>query len=251
MVYSPVVALGFLGALQGRSEVYSRQTNATGCATGVHMIVARASTEQPGTGVIGAITNNIQSQVPGSDIVPVDYPALLNPYQPSQKAGVTAMTKLVQDYAKACPQTKMVLMGYSQGAHVTADVLCGTSETGFEATEPQAADITDKSMFLSDTEKPLQVIDTNVVAAVVLMGDPSHVTGQPFDQGTSQKDGIFPRTKMAGCDAVSSKMASFCNSGDPFCDSGADIQVHLSYVQSDGDAATKFIMSKVGGGAAA
>lgn len=114
MVYSPVVALGFLGALQGRSEVYSRQTNATGCATGVHMIVARASTEQPGTGVIGAIANNIQSQVPGSDIVPVDYPALLNPYQPSQKAGVTAMTKLVQDYAKACPQTKMVLMGYSQ-----------------------------------------------------------------------------------------------------------------------------------------
>ncbi|KAK1676351.1 cutinase [Colletotrichum godetiae] len=233
MVYSPVVALGFLGALQGRSEVYSRQTNATGCATGVHMIVARASTEQPGTGVIGAIANNIQSQVPGSDIVPVDYPALLNPYQPSQKAGVTAMTKLVQDYAKACPQTKMVLMGYSQGAHVTADVLCGTSETGFEATEPQATDITDK------------------IAAVVLMGDPSHVTGQPFDQGTSQKDGIFPRTKMAGCDAVSSKMASFCNSGDPFCDSGADIQVHLSYVQSDGDAATKFIMSKVGGGAAA
>ncbi|KAK1621815.1 cutinase [Colletotrichum phormii] len=233
MVYSPVVALGFLGALQGRSEVYSRQTNTTGCATGVHMIVARASTEQPGTGVIGAIANNIQSQVPGSDIVPVDYPALLNPYQPSQKAGVTAMTKLVQDYAKACPQTKMVLMGYSQGAHVTADVLCGTSETGFEATEPQATDVTDK------------------IAAVVLMGDPSHVTGQAFDQGTSQKDGIFPRTKTAGCDAVSSKMASFCNSGDPFCDSGADIQVHLSYVQSNGDAATKFIMSNVGGGAAA
>ncbi|KAK0374664.1 cutinase [Colletotrichum abscissum] len=233
MVYSPVVALGFLGALQGRSEVYSRQTNATGCATGVHMIVARASTEQPGTGVIGAIANSIQSQIPGSDIVPVDYPALLNPYQPSQKAGVTAMTKLVQDYAKACPQTKMVLMGYSQGAHVTADVLCGTSETGFASTEPQATDVTDK------------------IAAVVLMGDPSHVTGQPFDQGTSQKNGIFPRTKTAGCDAVSSKMASFCNSGDPFCDSGANIQVHLSYVQSDGDAATKFIMSKVGGGAAA
>ncbi|KAK1466154.1 cutinase [Colletotrichum tamarilloi] len=220
MVYSPVVALGFLGALQGRSEVYSRQTNATGCATGVHMIVARASTEQPGTGVIGAIANGIQSQIPGSDIVPVDYPALLNPYQPSQKAGVTAMTKLVQDYAKACPQTKMVLMGYSQ--YVPGDI-----------------------------DGSLPGTDMNLIAAVVLMGDPSHVTGQPFDQGTSQKNGIFPRTKTAGCDAVSSKMASFCNSGDPFCDSGANIQVHLSYVQSDGDAATKFIMSKVGGGAAA
>ncbi|KZL74238.1 carbohydrate esterase family 5 protein (cutinase) [Colletotrichum tofieldiae] len=230
MVPSPIVALGFLGALQGNGKIAERQT--TACATGVHIIVARASTERPGTGVIGAIANNIQTQIPGSDIEAVDYPAELNPYKPSQKAGVTAMTKLVQNYAAACPQTQMVLMGYSQGAHVTADVMCGTSEDGFEPTQPQAADVTDK------------------VAAILLMGDPSHVNGQPFNQGTSQKDGRFPRQNTAGCGAVASKMVSFCNTGDPYCDSGRNLQVHLRYVQSNGDAATQFIMSQVRGGRA-
>ncbi|GKT42945.1 acetylxylan esterase 2 [Colletotrichum spaethianum] len=221
MVPSPIAALGFLGALQGSGKIVERQTR---CVTGVHIIVARASTERPGTGVIGAIAENIQGQVPGSDIAAVDYPAELNPYQPSQKAGVTAMTKMVQDYAAACPQSQMVLMGYSQGAHVTADVLCGTSESGFQTTQPQAADVTDK---------------------ILLMGDPTHVNGQSFNQGTSQKDGRFPRQNTAGCDAVASKMVSFCNTGDPYCDSGRNLQVHLRYVQSDGDAATQFVMSQV------
>ncbi|KAK2774826.1 acetyl xylanesterase [Colletotrichum kahawae] len=248
MVPSPVVALGFLGALQGGgSSLVQRQ--ATGCATGVHMIVARASTERPGTGIIGEVATKVQAQIPGSDITPVDYPAQLNPYQPSQKAGVDAMTKLVQDYAKQCPQTKMVLMGYSQvgypvlaewqkliamqGAHVTADVLCGTSESGFAATPAQAADVTDK------------------ISAVVLMGDPSHVVGQPFNTGTSQKDGVFPRQDNAACGAVASKMTSFCDTGDPFCDSGANLQVHLGYVTRNGDDAVKFIVDKVNGAGAA
>ncbi|KAK2057448.1 cutinase [Colletotrichum caudatum] len=230
MVPSPVVALGFLGALQGSAGIVQRQTKA--CATGVHIIVCRASTEQPGTGVIGAIATDIQRQIPGSDIEAVDYPAELNPYNPSQEAGVKAMTKLVQDYAANCPDSKMVLMGYSQGAHVTADVMCGTSERSFTATQPQSAEVASK------------------VAAILLMGDPSHVTGQPYNQGTSQNNGLFPRAKPAGCNAVANKMISICNTGDPFCDGGRSLQVHLSYVQTNGDAAKRFIMSKVKAGAA-
>ncbi|KAK2000719.1 cutinase [Colletotrichum falcatum] len=228
MVPSPIVALGFLGALQGSVNVVERQTGA--CATGVHIIVCRASTERPGTGVIGEIATSIQGQIPGSDIEAVDYPAELNPYNPSQEAGVKAMTKMVQDYAARCPETKMVLMGYSQGAHVTADVMCGTSENGFTATQPQSAEVASK------------------VAAILLMGDPSHVNGEPYNQGTSQNNGLFPRTK--GCKGVANKMVSFCNTGDPFCDGGRNLQVHLRYVQSNGEAANKFIMSKVKSGAA-
>lgn len=111
MVRSTSMTLALISALQVSGRVVERQT---ACVTGVHMIVARASTEDPGTGIIGQVANNVKSQIPDSDIVAVDYPALLSPYVSSQKAGVTAMTKLVQDYAKACPQTKMVLMGYSQ-----------------------------------------------------------------------------------------------------------------------------------------
>jgi acetylxylan esterase len=78
------------------------------------MIVARASTESPGTGVIGQVAQQVAQQMPGSDIVAVDYPATLSNYQQSESQGVAAMTKLVMDYASACPSSKMVLMGYSQ-----------------------------------------------------------------------------------------------------------------------------------------
>ena len=84
------------------------------CATGVHMIVARASTERPGGGIIQAVADGVESQVPGSDSVAVDYPATLQNYQNSEAQGVAAMTQLIQEYAAACPGSPMVLMGYSQ-----------------------------------------------------------------------------------------------------------------------------------------
>lgn len=80
----------------------------------VHIIVARASTEPAGTGIIGLVAKQVQSQISGVDIVPVVYPATLENYVNSQTAGVTAMTKMVTDYATKCPNSKMVLMGYSQ-----------------------------------------------------------------------------------------------------------------------------------------
>jgi acetylxylan esterase len=114
---SPLVALGGAAAIDAGVKISTNSRQATGpaaCAAGVHMIVARASTEDPGTGIIGAVANGIAAQIPGSDIVAVDYPAVLNPYLESETAGAQAMTKLVTDYAAQCPKTKMVLMGYSQ-----------------------------------------------------------------------------------------------------------------------------------------
>ena len=87
---------------------------ADNCSSGVHMIVARESLAKPGMGLIGAVAQSVQQQIPGSDIVAVDYPAQLNPQVPSEAAGVAAMSKLVADYVAACPMSKIVLMGYSQ-----------------------------------------------------------------------------------------------------------------------------------------
>ena len=41
------------------------------------MIVARASTEAPGQGIIGAVATSVQGMIPGSDSEAVDYPATL------------------------------------------------------------------------------------------------------------------------------------------------------------------------------
>lgn len=121
--------------------------NATpACVTGeaVHMIIARASTEKPGVGIIGGVATQVQQQLPGSDVEAVDYPATLENYQQSEAAGVSAMTTLVTAYTARCPTSKVVLMGYSQGAQVTMDVLCGTEINNFNKTAPLAAEISSK-----------------------------------------------------------------------------------------------------------
>jgi hypothetical protein len=45
------------------------------------MIVARASNEAPGQGIIGAVATQVQQTVPGSDSEAVEYPATLTNYK--------------------------------------------------------------------------------------------------------------------------------------------------------------------------
>jgi acetylxylan esterase len=78
------------------------------------MIVARASTEQPGEGIIGAVATQVQQEVPGSDSEAVVYPATLTDYLNSEASGVAAMTLLIQSYVARCPSSKIALLGYSQ-----------------------------------------------------------------------------------------------------------------------------------------
>lgn len=91
-------------------------TTAAACVPegAVHMIVARASTEAPGEGIIGAVATSVKSAVPGSDSEAVDYPATLTNYTTSESSGVAAMQNLIQSYATRCPTSKMALLGYSQ-----------------------------------------------------------------------------------------------------------------------------------------
>jgi acetylxylan esterase len=86
----------------------------TACASGVHMIVARASTEPPGEGIIGGVAAQVQQSMPGSDSEAVDYPATLTDYLNSEASGVAAMKQLIQSYVTRCPNAKIALLGYSQ-----------------------------------------------------------------------------------------------------------------------------------------
>lgn len=102
-------ALSLLAALAALGQAQNCPTG-----NGVGIIVARASTENPGTGIIGAVADDVVAAVPGSTITAVDYPATLQNYQQSEAQGVAAMTQLVNNFSQNCPGSKMVLMGYSQ-----------------------------------------------------------------------------------------------------------------------------------------
>jgi len=84
------------------------------CPSGAHIIVARGSLEPQGSGLVGAVAQQIMARIPKSDTSPLKYPAIYEPYMPSQTEGVRNLAKALRDYATLCPKTKMILLGYSQ-----------------------------------------------------------------------------------------------------------------------------------------
>jgi predicted alpha/beta-fold hydrolase len=222
----------------------------SGCSA-IHIITARASTEAPGEGMIGSIVSAV---VQGSSQTisreSVNYPATLTNYDSSESRGVTDMRNKLAAQARSCPDTKIVLMGYSQGAQVAGDTMvadgAGVSQGGGDST----------CFIHHDANYPL------LVAAVILMGDPAHVAGESFQKGTAylvrflllkilagtanNRNGIFPRSDH-GLEQFSAKIASFCDTGDEFCASGTSLAVHLGYVQEYGSQATAFVLGRIGG----
>jgi acetylxylan esterase len=89
-------------------------TAPSGSCAQVGIITARASTEAPGEGIIGTLAAAIQSSSTQTvSRTAVDYPAVLEPYAPSVASGVAAMTGDLEAAVKACPDQKIVLLGYS------------------------------------------------------------------------------------------------------------------------------------------
>lgn len=163
------------------------------CATGLHLIVARGSTEPKGLGRIGVVAGNVTEAIPGSTVAAVDYPATFDAYFASVNTGVAAMSAMIAAYVTACPSSKIALLGYSQGGQVAMDVVCGTSETLFTVTPDLGDAFKSNSEFSTmrmhglektSSTKQLQVI------AVVTFGDPSHMVNQTWDEGTSNHNGV-------------------------------------------------------------
>ncbi|GAA5967715.1 hypothetical protein JCM11641_005743 [Rhodosporidiobolus odoratus] len=140
------------------------------------------------------------------------------------------MTSKLNAFVAKCPSTPVVLMGYSQGAQVSADTISGGA-TGISGSARNV--------------KALSSAATQQIAAVVLMGDPSFVPGKQFNVGSNTaKNGVFPRKDTSALDAISGKVQSFCENGDTFCASGNSLATHLGYVNELGSQAADFIVSK-------
>jgi cutinase len=87
----------------------------------VEVIFARGRLEPPGVGVIGnAFVNALRSKLKGKDIgvYAVRYPA-----DNEIDIGANDMSAHIQNMANTCPDTRLVLGGYSLGAAVTDVVL--------------------------------------------------------------------------------------------------------------------------------
>ncbi|GKT54540.1 acetylxylan esterase 2 [Colletotrichum tofieldiae] len=213
----------------------SAQNSTATCATGVHLIVARGSNEAPGSGRIGSVANGVVAAVPGSQIAPIDYPASFDNYSSSVAIGTEAVKTALTLYNSRCPNSKVALLGFSQGAHVAGDALCGN-------TEDDESDQLDLE-FSDTTPLPASIVDQSVIA-VILFGDPTHNATAPWNRGTSTRNGLFPRENITACEAYASKIESYCDTGDIYCDIGNNTSVHGSYFGNYTDDAVEFIAAQ-------
>jgi cutinase len=126
----------------------------------VEVVFARGTFEPPGVGGTGqAFVDALRAKVGGKsvDVYPVNYPASLD--FSTAADGIIDATNKIRDVAASCPNTKMVLGGYSQGAAVMAY----TTEDSIPAGYTMPAGITG----------PMAPEVANHVAAVALFGKPS------------------------------------------------------------------------------
>ncbi len=162
------------------------------------------------------------------------YPATLTNYTSSESKGVTNAEQELTTAVNNCPNQKQVLLGYSQRrAEVSMDVIKpGTPRSCGTVTAVSTA------------------ISSHVVA-IANFGDPGHVVGQSWDLGTATRAGLFPRSsaqlKLLTAFGGSGKIAAWCDANDPYCASGANLEVHLTYLNRYQNAAASFVLSKIGG----
>lgn len=165
----------------------------------IEIVFARGTDEPPGLGVVGtSLVKTLQPMVKGQSIgtYAVKYPASWDFAQVA--AGANDASRRVQTIAAQCPDSKIVMGGYSQGAAVI-DVVATSPIAGLGYTAPL----------------PLAVVPH--VAAIAVFGNPSARFGRPL---TVLSPDFGART------------ADLCNTGDPICSRGDDFSAHVRYPQS-------------------
>ena len=174
----------------------------------VEVVFARGTFEPPGIGTTGqAFVDSLRLRTGGKsvDVYPVNYPASLD--FAAAADGVIDASNKVRDIAPSCPNTNMVLGGYSQGAAVIGYITEDAVPDGF--TLP--AGIT----------APMPPGVANHVAAVALFGKPQSGFLQTLNTAA-------PPITIGRL--YSAKTSDLCISEDPICSpAGNDNGAHVLY----------------------
>jgi cutinase len=174
--------------------VDTRHASAGPCPD-VEVVSARGTDEPPGVGSIGqAFIDSLRPKLPGRSVgvYGVNYPAT-NDFARSESAGAGDGSAHVQSTVANCPNTKMVLSGYSQGAAVIDMVT--------EELPPEVADH---------------------VAAVAVFGNPKSTFARTL--GGGQLPAISPLYRP--------KTIDLCIPDDPICSEGKNEAAHHLYDQN-------------------
>ncbi|KAJ4334394.1 hypothetical protein N0V95_009184 [Ascochyta clinopodiicola] len=215
--------------------------------TPYHIFVTRGS-DEPYPGRLGNLTSEICKGIGNNDcsFESIEYPAKstawgVDEWCKSAGKGAANGQAQVKAYAEKCSDSKLILLGYSQGASVTQDILAGGGGPVFECTQ-------DTNPALDRSTSP----GVNVVAAVTF-GAVVRSKNQNFTVGEGLNyDGTHARTpeSLEVLQKYSNVFLDYCHYGDPICAVGsqpADVMAHLDYFLEHNEEVTKWVVGKAKG----
>ena len=166
----------------------------------VEVIFARGTGEPPGPGRVGqAFADALAPQLGGRSlgVYGVNYPASLNFL--AAAAGANDAAARIADMSVRCPQTRLVLGGFSQGA-AAVSMLAGVPPVGDRIGSIGSA-------------APLPPDAAGRVAAVAVFGNPGARFGSP----------------LSSTGAFVGRAIDVCVPGDPICSNGRERAAHSAY----------------------
>ena len=165
----------------------------------IEVVFARGTDEPAGLGRVGStFVDSLRNQVGGRTVgtYAVNYPATFDFLAAAN--GANDASAHIQYMAANCPDTRLVLGGYSQGAAVI-DVITAVPFPAIGFNQPMPGLVADH------------------VAAVAVFGNPSAKVGAPLT--------LSP---LYGFKAI-----DLCTAGDPVCSDGDNFAAHSNYVPAD------------------
>ena len=193
----------------------------------VQVVFARGTGEPPGVGGTGqAFVDNLRSRVGGRsfDVYAVNYPAS-NDWETGLD-GIRDAGSHVNSMAHECPNTQMVLGGYSQGAAVMGFVTSAAIPDGVDpATVPKPM-----APSVADHVSSVVLFGMPNVRAMNFLGEPPVVIGPLYQ----------------------SKTIKVCATDDPVCSDGMNFAAHNTYADDGAmiDKGAAFAASHLGGNGA-
>ncbi len=168
--------------------------NAAAC-NDVQVVFARGTDEAPGIGRVGqAFVDSLRGRIGNRSmgVYAVNYPASYDFLAAAD--GANDASAFIQDVVNTCPDTRLVLGGYSQGAAII-DIITSVPFPAVGFNNPLPPNVPDH------------------VAALAVFGNPTTKVGLP----------------LTSSPIYGGKAIDLCNFGDPVCSGGDDVPAHRSY----------------------
>lgn len=148
----------------------------------IHVFGARETTVSQGYGSSITVVNDVLNAYSGSTAEAIVYPACGGQsscggisYSSSVAQGIAAVASAVNSFNSQCPNTEIVLVGYSQGGEIMDVALCGGG---------------DPNQGYSNTAVQLSASALSMVKAAIFMGDPLFRAGLSYEVGTCTAGGV-------------------------------------------------------------